>query len=105
MPDPTSPATIALADERRPHGIEDESLVDHITDQLADSGLLTYEPLSGQYWTSDLPGVVEHVLDLARTRIATDLRQWTHTGSPGVPAVDEGVRLAAALIQGREVGA
>lgn len=78
MTDPITPATVARADERRrPHGIEDESAVDKIIDDLHQLGLIYYEPLSGQYWTSDLPAVIEHAatvaLDRAGTKVITAL--------------------------------
>ena len=74
MTDPTSPATIARADERRPPaGIQDESLTDHIIDDLVALTLVRYEPLSQQYWTDDLPDVIKHVVQLVLARASTDV--------------------------------
>lgn len=71
MTDPTSPASIARADERRrPEGIEDESLVDHILDQLHGDREIYHEPVSGQTWARDMHTVVERVIDMALERAA-----------------------------------
>jgi len=74
MTDPTSPATIARAEERRPQHTEDESLTDHIIDDLTVGDLIYYEPLSGQHWTNDLPAVIERVAELVRWRVAEEIR-------------------------------
>lgn len=72
--DPNSPATIARAEERRPPaGIQDESLTDHIIDDLVALTLVRYEPLSQQYWTDDLPDVIKHVATLVLARASTDV--------------------------------
>lgn len=69
MTDPNSPAAIARADERRrPEGIEDESIVDQIIDDLTSLEVIRYEPMSGQYWTDDLPDVIGYVIDAALQR-------------------------------------
>lgn len=71
--DPNSPAAIARADERRrltDAGIQDESLVDHILDQLHEDREIYYEPTSGQTWARDMHTVVECVIDMTLERAA-----------------------------------
>ena len=51
MTDPTSPAAIARADERRHLAdAQDDSLVDHILDVLTDELTAHYDPMSGRFW-------------------------------------------------------
>lgn len=76
MTDPTTPATVARADERRrlhAAGIEDDSLVDHIIDDLVQLGLVRYEPLAGHYWTDDLPDVIRHVAQVTLARASAEV--------------------------------
>lgn len=71
--DPTSPAAIARADDRRQlhaAGIQDESLIDHIIDTLTADRDLHYEPLSGQSWTPDAHTLIGRVIDMTLERAA-----------------------------------
>ena len=100
MTTPTSPATIALTDDRRPDGIEDESLVDHIIDDLIAGGLTYYEPLSGQHWTSDMTGLIERVAELTCKRQAEGLWSLVNaTRARGEATYAAGIALAAAVVE------
>lgn len=75
MTDPTSPTAIARADERRPAGIQDDSLVDHILDILTDELTVHYDALSGRYWMDhhDVHRLVTLAAQETKARAAIDV--------------------------------
>ena len=80
--------------------IEDESLVDHIIDDLIAGGLTYYEPLSGQHWTSDMTGLIERVAELTCKRRAEHLRTVAGGAlATGNPTYAAGMTHAARMVE------
>ncbi|SFK32158.1 hypothetical protein [Cellulomonas sp. KH9] len=80
--------------------IEDESLADHIIDDLIAGDLVYYEPLSGQHWTNDMPGLVERVAELDRKRQAEGLWSLVNAArARGEATYAAGIALAAAVVE------